>query len=140
MISWNFTPFVSRDAFYNIFDELQFKFRKIVAWITNFFVSLAIGFALIQATLTLPTWLGGQTMASIFGWIVVITTLINGIFIFAADLVKIGEKEKPDSVSTQVFVGPIIINNRGMKNPQLMESSHNRRSFSPYKRHLSYRR
>ena len=50
-----------------------------VAWLTGVIVSLAVGFAMIGGTLTLPTWLGGSVLAMIAGWIVVITTLLSAI-------------------------------------------------------------
>jgi len=48
-----------------------------VAWLTGVIVSLAVGFAMIGGTLTLPTWLGGDVLAMIAGWVVVVTTLIS---------------------------------------------------------------
>jgi hypothetical protein len=48
-----------------------------IAWLTGIIVSLAVGFAMIGGTLTLPTWLGGAILAQIAGWVVVITTLIS---------------------------------------------------------------
>jgi len=48
-----------------------------VAWLTGVIVSLAVGFAMIGGTLTLPTWLGGSVLAMIAGWVVVITTLLS---------------------------------------------------------------
>ena len=48
-----------------------------VAWLTGVIVSLAVGFGMIGGTLTLPTWLGGYTVAMIAGWIVVITTALG---------------------------------------------------------------
>jgi len=50
-----------------------------VAWLTGVIVSLAVGFAMIGGTLTLPTWLGGSVLALIAGWVVVITTLLSAI-------------------------------------------------------------
>jgi len=48
-----------------------------IAWLTGVIVSLAVGFAMIGGTLTLPTWLGGSVLAMIAGWVVVITTLLS---------------------------------------------------------------
>jgi len=48
-----------------------------VAWLTGIIVSLAVGFAMIGGTLTVPYWLGGDLVAMIAGYIVVITTGIS---------------------------------------------------------------
>jgi len=50
-----------------------------VVWLTGIIVSLAVGFAMIGGTLTLPGWLGGSILAMIAGWVVVITTLVSAI-------------------------------------------------------------
>lgn len=50
-----------------------------VAWLTGVIVSLAVGFAMIGGTLTLPWWLGGDTLAIIAGWVVVITTILGAV-------------------------------------------------------------
>ena len=50
-----------------------------VAWLTGVIVSLAVGFAMIGGTLTLPTWLGGSVLAGIAGWVVIITTLLSAV-------------------------------------------------------------
>ncbi len=50
-----------------------------VAWLTGVLVSLSIGFAMIGGTLTLPSWLGGNVLALIVGWVVVITTAISAV-------------------------------------------------------------
>lgn len=52
-----------------------------VAWFTGVIVSLAVGFGMIGGTLTLPTWLGGDVLAMIAGWIVVITTLLSVVLV-----------------------------------------------------------
>lgn len=52
---------------------------NIVAWATGVIVSLAVGFAMIGGSLTIP-WLdavGLGVVAIITGWIVVITTIIS---------------------------------------------------------------
>ena len=50
-----------------------------VAWLTGVIVSLAVGFAMIGGTLTLPTWFGGDVLALIAGWVVVVTTLLSAV-------------------------------------------------------------
>lgn len=51
-----------------------------VAWLTGVLVSLSVGFAMIDSILTLPIWLGGNTILPIFvGWVVVVTTLISAV-------------------------------------------------------------
>ena len=50
------------------------KILNFVAWLTGVIVSLAVGFGMIGGTLTLPTWLGGDVVAMVAGWIVVLTT------------------------------------------------------------------
>ena len=55
----------------------QGRVLNFVAWLTGIIVSLSVGFAMIGGTLTLPVWLGGQVLALIAGWVVVITTLIG---------------------------------------------------------------
>jgi len=50
------------------------KFLNFIAWLTGIIVSLAVGFALIGGTLSVP-YLGVVNM--IAGWIVVITTLLS---------------------------------------------------------------
>ncbi|MCK4552613.1 hypothetical protein KAT80_00215 [Candidatus Pacearchaeota archaeon] len=53
------------------------KILSFVAWLTGVIVSLAVGFAMIGGTLSLPTWLGGDTVAMLAGWIVVLTTALG---------------------------------------------------------------
>ena len=48
-----------------------------IAWFTGIIVSLAVGFAMIGGTLTIPSWLGGNMVAMVAGYIVVITTGIS---------------------------------------------------------------
>jgi hypothetical protein len=50
-----------------------------IAWLTGVIVSLAVGFAMVGGTLTLPSWLGGRVLAQIAGWIVIITTAISAL-------------------------------------------------------------
>ncbi len=55
----------------------QGRVLNFIAWLTGVIVSLAVGFAMIGGTLTLPTWLGGHVLAMIAGWVVVVTTLLS---------------------------------------------------------------
>jgi len=52
-----------------------------VAWLTGVIVSLAVGFAMIGGTLSLPSWLGGQTIAMLAGWVVVLTTALGVVMV-----------------------------------------------------------
>ena len=52
---------------------------NLVVWLTGVIVSLAVGFAMVGGTLSLPWWLGGSTVAMIAGWVVVVTTLVSGV-------------------------------------------------------------
>ncbi|MBW6442391.1 hypothetical protein K0A97_01250 [Patescibacteria group bacterium] len=53
------------------------KLLNLISWITGIIVSLALGFAMIGGTLSLPVWLGGHILAAIAGWILVITTFVS---------------------------------------------------------------
>lgn len=53
------------------------KILNFVAWLTGVIVSLAVGFAMVGGTLSLPSWLGGQVLTMVAGWIVVITTFLS---------------------------------------------------------------
>ncbi len=55
----------------------QSKVLSFVAWLTGVIVSLAVGFAMIGGDLSVPTWLGGDVVAMLAGYVVVITTLIS---------------------------------------------------------------
>ena len=55
------------------------KVLNFIAWLTGVLVSLSVGFAMIDGTLSLPTWLGGDVLAMLVGWIVVITTVISAV-------------------------------------------------------------
>lgn len=55
------------------------KALHFVTWLTGVIVSLAVGFAMIGGTLTLPWWLGGSVLAMIAGWVVIITTIISAV-------------------------------------------------------------
>jgi len=48
-----------------------------LAWLTGVVVSLSVGFAMIDNILSLPSYLGGTTVAMVAGWIVIITTVIS---------------------------------------------------------------
>lgn len=50
------------------------KVLNFIAWLTGVIVSLAVGFALISGTLSVP-YLG--VVNDIAGWVVVITTLLS---------------------------------------------------------------
>ena len=49
-------------------------FLAFVAWLTGVIVSLAVGFALVSSTLSVP-WLGIVNIVA--GWVVVITTILS---------------------------------------------------------------
>ena len=53
------------------------KVLNFVVWLTGVLVSLSVGFAMVSGTLTLPFWLGGNVLAMIIGWIVVVTTILS---------------------------------------------------------------
>ena len=55
------------------------KILNLVVWLTGVIVSLAVGFAMVGGTLTLPWWLGGNPVSMIAGWIVVVTTLVSAV-------------------------------------------------------------
>lgn len=55
--------------------EIVPRLLNVVAWLTGVIVSLSVGFGMIGGTLTLPSWLGGNIVAMVAGWIVVVTTL-----------------------------------------------------------------
>ena len=55
----------------------KFKFLNFIAWLTGVIVSLAVGFAMVDGTLTVPIWLGGNIISIIAGWIVIVTTLLS---------------------------------------------------------------
>ena len=48
-----------------------------LAWLTGVVVSLSVGFAMIDNILSLPSYLGGTTIAMVAGWIVVLTTVVS---------------------------------------------------------------
>lgn len=55
------------------------KVLNFVAWLTGVIVSLAVGFAMVGGTLTVP-WLdalGAGVITMVAGWIVVIATLVS---------------------------------------------------------------
>jgi uncharacterized membrane protein YdbT with pleckstrin-like domain len=48
-----------------------------IAWLTGIIVSLSVGFAMIDNILSLPSYLGGASVAMVAGWIVIITTVVS---------------------------------------------------------------
>jgi hypothetical protein len=53
----------------------------IIAWATGIIVSLAVGFAMVGGSLTIP-WLnsvGAGIVTVVAGWIVVVTTIISAV-------------------------------------------------------------
>lgn len=50
-----------------------------IAWLTGVLVSLSVGYGMINGVLSLPSWLGGSTVAWLVGWIVVITTIVSAV-------------------------------------------------------------
>ena len=54
------------------------KFLNFVAWLTGVIVSLAVGFALVGGTLSVP-YIGVVNI--IAGWVVVVTTIISVIMV-----------------------------------------------------------
>ena len=55
------------------------KFLNFIAWLTGVIVSLAVGFAMVGGTLALPNWLGGNVLAAIAGWVVIVTTVVSAL-------------------------------------------------------------
>lgn len=55
-------------------DGAMGRLLSFIAWLTGVIVSLAVGFALVSGTLSVP-WLG--VVNAIAGWIVIITTLLG---------------------------------------------------------------
>jgi hypothetical protein len=55
------------------------KLLSFVAWLTGTLVSLAVGFAMIGGSLTIPWFdsIGIGVVTIVAGWIVVLTTLIS---------------------------------------------------------------
>jgi hypothetical protein len=53
-----------------------------VAWASGFLVSIAVGYAMIGGTLTLPSLLGGEIVSNIVGWIVIVTTVLSVVLSF----------------------------------------------------------
>ena len=63
------------------------KILHFVAWLTGVIVSLSVGFAMIDKILSLPSYLGGSTVAVVAGYIVVLTTAI-GVILAIMDYFK----------------------------------------------------
>jgi hypothetical protein len=60
----------------------KYNVLEFLSWFIGVVVSLAVGFAMIDGTLGLPNWLGGDTQIGMWvllaiGWIIVVTTLIG---------------------------------------------------------------
>lgn len=60
------------------------RILNFLVWFTGVVVSLVVGFGMVNGTLGLPLWLGGNTFIGMWivqaiGWIVLITTLIGAI-------------------------------------------------------------
>jgi len=53
------------------------KLLNFTMWLTGIVVSLSVGFAMIGGVLSLPSWLGGETVAMIAGWVVIISTFLG---------------------------------------------------------------
>jgi hypothetical protein len=53
------------------------KFLNFIGWLTGIFVSLAVAFGMIDGVLSI--WFIPHPVLVVFGWIVVITTLIGAI-------------------------------------------------------------
>ena len=53
------------------------KLLSFVVWLTGVIVSLSVAFAMVNGVIGLPLWLGGDNVAVIAGWIVVITTILG---------------------------------------------------------------
>lgn len=50
---------------------------NLALWLTGVIVSLSVGYAMTNETLTLPIWFGGSVVAMTAGWIVIILTLVS---------------------------------------------------------------
>ncbi|MBS3080098.1 hypothetical protein J4221_01385 [Candidatus Pacearchaeota archaeon] len=50
---------------------------NVALWLTGIIVSLSVGFAMTDGTLSLPRWLGGSLIAMLAGWIVIVLTLLS---------------------------------------------------------------
>ena len=53
------------------------KLLGFVAWLTGVIVALSVAFGMINGVLSLPIWLGGDLVAVVAGWVVVITTILG---------------------------------------------------------------
>jgi len=68
---------------------------KFVAWFIGVVVSLVVGQGMIEKVLRLPWWLGGEAapeIAVIFGWIVIVTTLICVLLTLIKKIFNINKK------------------------------------------------
>ncbi|MEN9625701.1 MAG: hypothetical protein RL557_29 [archaeon] len=50
---------------------------NLAVWLTGVIVSLSVGFAMTNGTLSLPRLLGGMMVAEVAGWVVIILTLLS---------------------------------------------------------------
>lgn len=48
-----------------------------LVWLVGIIVSLSVGFAMVNGILSLPSWLGGATVAGVAGWVVVVFTIVS---------------------------------------------------------------
>ncbi len=53
------------------------KLLSFIIWLTGIIVSLSVAFAMVNGVIGLPSLLGGDSVAVIAGWIVVIITLLG---------------------------------------------------------------
>jgi len=52
---------------------------NLIAWLTGVLVSLSVGYGMINRVLSLPSWLGGDMVAWVVGWVVVVTTIVSAV-------------------------------------------------------------
>ena len=52
---------------------------QLIAWLTGVLVSLSVGYGMINRVLSLPSWLGGDMVAWVVGWVVVVTTIVSAV-------------------------------------------------------------
>lgn len=58
------------------------KFISLIAWISGVFVSLVVGYALLNGPLTLPEIFGGYWVSDIVGMIIIVTTILSVVLSF----------------------------------------------------------
>lgn len=62
--------------------SLSDSILSFLAWFAGVILSLVVGNAMIEKTLVLPWWLGGEVapwIAVAVGWIVIVTTLVGAV-------------------------------------------------------------